>query len=122
MEPKKGANATETETSAGTAPAAPASNKYTPTAEQIAEWKSKHGDVFAFETEDGKYACYLKRPGRQVVEMASMNTGFKSSDVILDNCWLGGDEELRRVDRYYIGLQRQLGEIIDIAAGTLKKL
>ncbi len=121
MEPK---NTAKTSAPANTAaPATEAARKrFTPTAEQIAEWKKKHGDVFAFETEDGKYACYLRRPNRQVVEMASMQTGFKVSEVILDNCWLGGDNELRTVDRYFIGLQRQIGEIIDVATGTLKKL
>jgi hypothetical protein len=106
------------------APAA-GSRKYTPTAEQIAEWKGKHKDVFVYETEDGEYACYLKRPGRQVVDMAmtkGQGSGFKMADVILDNCWLGGNPELRSVDKYFTGLQNKIGEIIEVATGELKKL
>ncbi len=112
-------------TTGTTVPAANQSKKFIPTPEQIAEWKHKHSDVFAYETEDGRYACYLKRPSRQVVDLAStksQGSNFKMADVILDNCWLDGNHELRTVDRYYIGLQRQIGEIIDVAAGELKKL
>ena len=64
---------------------------------KIAAWKKKHGDVFAYEV-DGK-TCYLHRPGRDVIAAASVvgkEDPFKFAEIILSNCWLGGDEELRR--------------------------
>jgi hypothetical protein len=120
----KSENATK-ETGATSTTAAAENKKYTPTPEQIAEWKAKYGDIFAYETEDGEYACYLKRPSRQVVEQSMMKgqgSGFKIADVILDNCWLGGNPELRSVDKYFTGLQNQIGGIIEVATGELKKL
>ncbi len=114
-----------TETAGTTVPAADQSKKFIPTSEQIAEWKHKYSDVFAYETEDGKYACYLKRPSRQTVDLAStraQGSNFKMADVILDNCWLGGNDELRGEDKYFIGLQQKIAELIEVAAGELKKL
>ena len=70
---------------------------------KIAAWKKKHGDVFAYEV-DGK-TCYLHRPGRDVIAAASVvgkEDPFKFAEIILSNCWLGGDEELRDDDRYFI--------------------
>ena len=39
-------------------------------AAQIAAWKKKHGDVFAYEA-DGK-TCYLHRPSRTTIAPASV--------------------------------------------------
>lgn len=71
---------------------------------KIAAWKKKHGDVFAYEV-DGK-TCYLHRPGRDVIAAASVvgkEDPFKFAEVILTNCWLGGDEELRDDDPLFHG-------------------
>ena len=90
---------------------------------KIAAWKKKHGDVFAYEV-DGK-TCYLHRPGRDVIAAASVigkEDPFKFAEVILSNCWLGGDEELRDDDRYFMGLSQQISEIVEIRVGEVKKL
>ncbi len=105
------------------APAAAASGKYAPTDEQIAKWKKQHGDIFVYEADD--LACYLKRPSRQVVELASMNGAdrpFKFAEVIIANCWLGGNEELRSEDKYFMGLSQKISELVEITTGEIKKL
>ncbi len=97
--------------------------KFTPSPEQIAKWRKQFGDVFAYEV-DG-LACCLKRPSRQVVELATAegaNRPFKFTEVVLANCWLGGNEELRTEDKYFMGLSGKVAELIEIKTGELKKL
>lgn len=92
-------------------------------AAQIEAWKKKHGDVFAYEA-DGKI-CYLHRPSRQAIAAASVigkEDPFKFAEIILANCWLGGDEELRTEDRYFMGLSQKVSELVEITVGELKKL
>ena len=91
--------------------------------QKISEWKAKHGDVFQVEV-DGRVA-YLKRPDRKVLGAAAV-TGksdpMKYNEVILNNCWLEGDEEIRTNDAMFLGVSSQLAEIIEIKEATLKKL
>lgn len=91
--------------------------------QKISEWKAKHGDVFQVEV-DGRVA-YLKRPDRKVLGAAAV-TGksdpVKYNEVILNNCWLEGDEEIRTNDAMFLGVSAQLAEIIEIKEATLKKL
>jgi len=102
---------------------AAASGKYAPTAQQVEQWKRKHGEVFVYEADD--LACYMKRPDRQVVELASVRgqeSPFKFAEVIIANCWLAGNEELRTEDRYFMGLSQKVSELVEIRTGELKKL
>ncbi|WP_233527331.1 MULTISPECIES: hypothetical protein [unclassified Bacteroides] len=91
--------------------------------QKISEWKAKHGDVFQVEV-DG-HVAYLKRPDRKVLGAAAV-TGksdpMKYNEVILNNCWLEGDEEIRTNDAMFLGVSAQLAEIIEIKEATLKKL
>ena len=91
--------------------------------QKISEWKAKHGDVFQVEV-DGRVA-YLNRPDRTVLGAAAV-TGksdpMKYNEVILNNCWLEGDEEIRTNDAMFLGVSAQLAEIIEIKEATLKKL
>ena len=91
--------------------------------QKISVWKAKHGDVFQVEV-DGRVA-YLKRPDRKVLGAAAV-TGksdpMKYNEVILNNCWLEGDEEIRTNDAMFLGVSAQLAEIIEIKEATLKKL
>lgn len=100
-----------------------AGTKYVPTEKQIEDWKKKHGDVFAYEADD--YACYLKRPDRKTISAAAAlgtEDPVKYAEVLLRNCWLGGNAELRDEDKYFFGLQKQVGELVEIKTGILKKL
>lgn len=99
--------------------------KFTPTPEQIAKWKQKFGDIFVYEADD--LACYLRRPDRKVIELATAESSggqqaFRFTEVVLANCWLDGNEELRSQDKYFMGLSGKIGEMVEIRAGELKKL
>ena len=93
------------------------------TPEQIEAWKKKHGDVFRI-TVDGKEA-YLKRPDRKTLGAAAVvgkNDPMKYNEILLSNCWLAGDEEIRTDDALFLGVSAKLGELVEIKEAELKKL
>lgn len=90
---------------------------------QLKAWKERYGDVFAYEADGLK--AYLRRPARTAIAAASVvgkEDPFKFAEVILANCWLGGDETLRTEDRYFMGLSQKVSELVEIRVGELKKL
>lgn len=95
------------------------------TKEQISEWKKRHGDVYEYRTEDGEYACYLHKPSRLALSRAAsvgQTDPLKYSEVIIADCWIDGDEQVRKDDAYFLGLSKMLGELVEIKEGSLKKL
>lgn len=93
------------------------------TQEQIQEWKKKHGDVFQVEA-DNKVG-YIRAPKRAEVSLAmsyAATNPLKMTEVILQSCWLGGNEDLRDKDVYFYGLNSQINEIIEMAEVQVKKL
>ena len=92
------------------------------TAEQIADWKKKYGDVFKVEV-DGS-VCYLKKPDRKTMSyMATLlNTLVRANEVLLENCWLGGDESIKTDDGKFFGVSGKLTEIIQVKEAEIKKL
>ena len=98
-------------------------NGYQATPEQIAQWKSKHGDVFKISV-DGRNA-YLKKPDRNTLSMASA-VGTKDpmqfNEIILKNCWLEGDVEIQTNDELFLAASSILEQLIVIKEATLEKL
>ncbi len=99
---------------------APAGADITPA--MIEGWKKKYGDVFIVEA-DGKRA-YLRRPDRQTIAAAAViggADGFKQKEIVIRNCWLGGDRELVEADKYFLSLAAQVDSIVEIVEVSLKK-
>lgn len=93
------------------------------TKEQIQEWKKKHGKVFKISC-DGK-SCYLKSPSRKTLGYASVagkDDPLKFNEVILRDCWLGGDEEIRTDDVLFLSVSSQLANIIQTKEAELEEL
>jgi len=93
------------------------------TPEQIAGWKNLHGDVFTVEV--GDRIGYLKRPDRATMAAATSigeKEPMRFSEILLENCWLGGDEAIKREDRYFLAVLPQLDILVDFGVATLKKL
>jgi len=93
------------------------------TKEQIAEWKAKHGDVFCVKV-DGK-TCYLKKPGRKALGYASMagkENPMKFNEVLLNECWLAGDEEIKTNDDLFLAISPKMSELIVVKEAELVKL
>ena len=93
------------------------------TPEQIAEWKKKYGEIFQITADDK--AGYIRAPKRSEVGIATSyqaTNPFKSTEFILQNCWLGGADELISEDKYFYGLNAQLMDVIEVAETKIKKL
>ncbi|WP_279040951.1 hypothetical protein [Butyricimonas paravirosa] len=93
------------------------------TPKQVEELKEKHGDIFEVEIENK--VCYLKKPTRKVLSAAAtvgQKDPLKYNEIILANCWISGDEEIKTDDALFLGVSGVLSEIIEIKEATLKKL
>jgi len=91
--------------------------------DQINEWKKKYGDVFKIEV-DG-HVAYVKSPDRKTLSYAgSIGTKdpIKFNEIILGNCWLGGDETIKTDDSLFLGVGQVLGEIIKVKEASIAKL
>lgn len=101
--------------------AAPAAAEITP--KIIEDWKKQYGDVFCVEAEGRK--GYLRRPDRRIIASANVLggvDGLKIKEILLRNCWLGGDSALLDEDRYFLGILPHADAIIEIVESDLKKV
>lgn len=93
------------------------------TPEQIEAWKRQYGDIFAVTVGDG--ICYLKKPSRKALgyaTFASKSDPLKFNEVILNECWIDGDESIRTDDSKFLGLSGVLSELIEVKEAEIKKL
>lgn len=93
------------------------------TQKQIEELKSKYGEVYEVEVDDK--VCYLKKPTRKTLSAAAtvgQKDPMKYNEIILANCWIQGDEEIKTNDALFLGVSGILSELIDIKEAKLKKL
>lgn len=93
------------------------------TQEQISEWKTKHGQVFKLKIEDKE--CYLKIPDRKTLSYATSKAQkdpLEFNEILLKNCWLAGDEEIKTDDVLFLSASSKLGELIEIKEASLEKL
>ena len=93
------------------------------TAEQIAHWKALHKEIYQINVGDS--TCYLKKPDRTTMKaVASVGTAdpIRANEILLENCWLGGDETIKTEDEKFFGVSSQLAQLIEIKEAELKKL
>ena len=93
------------------------------TQKQIDAWKAQFENVFKITVEDK--VCYLKSPDRKTLSYASAvgtKDPMKFNEILLKNCWLAGDEEIKTKDSYFTSVSAQLAEIIEIKEAKLEKL
>lgn len=91
--------------------------------QQIEEWKAKHGDIFRIKVLDKE--CYLKKPSRKALGYASMagkDNPLKFNEVLLNDCWLGGDEEIKTNDDLFLSASAKIAELIKVEEAELEKL
>ena len=50
------------------------------------------------------------------------NTPVRANEVLLENCWLGGDESIKTDDAKFFGVAAKLDEIVQIREAEIKKL
>jgi len=93
------------------------------TPEQIAIWKHNHGDVYEVKVED-RY-CYLKKPDRKTLSFATtvgQSDPMKFNEIVLNNCWVSGDESIKTKDELFFAVVAKLNELIEVKSAEIKKL
>lgn len=91
------------------------------TKEQVAEWKTKHGDIFEI-TVDGK-SCILHKPTRQNLSYASVvKDPIKMSETLLKQLWVDGDKEILEQDDLFMAVVNKMEEVIKVKEAEVKKL
>ena len=93
------------------------------TQNQIEQWKAQHGDVFHIKVGDKE--CYLKKPARKALSYAAVSAQtdpLKYNEVILNDCWLAGDEEIKTNDSLFLAASSKIAEIIEVKEAELEKL
>lgn len=99
-------------------------NKKTITLEQkIDAWRRQYGNIYSIEV-DGKI-CYLKQPDRRTLSAAAVigqKDPLRYNEIILENCWIEGDEEIKSNDALFLGVSAKIPDLIEVREATLKKL
>lgn len=91
--------------------------------EQIEAWKKKYGHVFSVKVDE--HVCYLKKPDRKVLSAAAVLSGkdpIKYNEVMISNCWLGGDMDMQTDDELFMSVSAILSEMIVIKEAEVKEL
>ncbi len=105
-------------------------------AEQIKFWKEKHQEVHQIMVKG--HVCYLRNIDRKTLAYAMSLIGIKVSkdnaaeinlgriiqmgEAALTNCWIGGSEEIKKNDKYWLAAALAAGELVDFEEAEIKKL
>ncbi len=97
------------------------------TEEQINKWRAVHKRVIRIDVTDGEdlHVAFFKRPSLETmsaVAKLSKSDEVKSAAVLYDNCFLGGDTEMREDALLFMAATMQLGKIFNSCLGSLKNL
>lgn len=91
------------------------------TKEQIKEWKEKHGELFQITVEDK--SCILRKPNRKDLSYASVvKDPIKMSEVLLNNLWVAGDEDIKTDDTLFMAVVNKMDEVLKVKEAEVKKL
>ena len=93
------------------------------TPEQIEAWKKKYGKLYGIKV-DG-HICYLKKPDRRTLSYASVagaKNPLKFNEVMLNNCWVGGSEEIKTDDEMFLGVSGKMAKLINVKEAELVNL
>ncbi len=95
-------------------------------------WKAKYGDVFivripvtASDPDSEKKVCYLKKPSRKALSYATATATkdpMKFNEILLNDCWIEGDEEIRTDDSYFLAVAPHLAGLISVKTAEVEKL
>jgi hypothetical protein len=93
---------------------------------QIDEWVKKYGKGNVIELESDDKACFIFTPiaNLNIIKMAitarRQNAGAMV-DVILANCFIGGDESCKSDESFKLGIEEQLGNLIEIPEAKVER-
>lgn len=95
------------------------------TEEQIKQWKAKHGKVITFiQTDDKgqKHITYARTPRLPEMQNASRfiaDDPIKSGLMLLNDCRLGGSEEVIQTDEMKFGVSKKMPSLFQTVEAEL---
>ena len=97
---------------------------------QITQWKKQWGGVYSIEVplDDNakeKAVGYFKKPTLDTIKASSKyieSDPIKAGEVVFNNCWLGGDAEIKDNDEVKMSAMQQVSSLFKVRQATLKKL
>ena len=99
------------------------------TAEQISAWKNQHGRISEVRVSDPEtsetHIGYFRRPDMKTMEAVSATSKtneLRGSQILFDNCWLGGSGLLQSDAIMKMEAMAALGDIFGKATHELKNL
>lgn len=93
------------------------------TKEQIEAYKKEHGELTLVQA--GDKTCILKKPTRKTISYASVaasNDPLKYNEVILKECWVDGDEEIKTDTGLFLSVSAKLNELVGLVEVEMVKL
>lgn len=91
--------------------------------QEIKSLKAKYGDIFMLKIEDK--SCILKKPSRKVLSYATSVAAkdpMKFNEIMLNDCFVAGDEEIKTDDSYFLAAASKISELIEVKESELVKL
>lgn len=97
------------------------------TEEQINKWKAVHRKVYRIDVTDGAdlHVGYFHRPSLQTMKAmgkVAKTDEVQASEVMFDNCFLGGSDEMRKDALLFNAAGQQLAKMFSSCQGSLKNL
>ena len=97
------------------------------TKDQIERWKAQYGKVFKYTAKEGdkEWVGYFKPVTPEVLdawEKTSKRSNLAGDNVVMESCWLGGDEEVKKRDDLSLGLRDWLGLLLVKVEGEMAEL
>lgn len=91
------------------------------TDEQLKGWKEKHGELYQISVEG--YSCILHKPTRKDLSyISSVKDPIKMSELLLEQTWVAGDEEIKTKDELFMAVVSKMDEVIKVKEAEIKKL
>jgi len=94
----------------------------------ISMWKKKYGEIYCItinaESDDRpELTGYFRKPNIEILSAASsVSNPIQQGNILFENCWLGGDEEITTDDEARMGAIMQLSQLFKPRVASLKKV
>lgn len=97
------------------------------TADQLKDWKKKYGDDKIFEIVVDDKKAILHKPTRKDLSFAMAGSSqakdsIKLAEILLNQCWIDGDKEIKENDDYFFGAVPKLEVLSETKEAEIKKL
>ena len=97
------------------------------TADQLKDWKKKYGDDKIFEIVVDDKKAILHKPTRKDLSFAMAGSSqakdsIKFAEILLNQCWIDGDNEIKEDDDYFFGAVPNLEVLSETKEAERKKL